>query len=158
MLMLRNDLSTQPGECSGIKWQHVIKTGQFKQSRNSNMLFNCRENKYQQHQGYPKQQKIWAVKKIEFLLENFYCSRFLVSCCSHFAKGIPKSLRATFLSGMELLQFMLQIVSRKSGFEAYIQLKLFRNSTYLQSGLNANNAFGISFFKIDRLFSLSIVL
>ena len=34
MLMLLDNLSTEPAACSGMKCPNVIETGQFKQSRN----------------------------------------------------------------------------------------------------------------------------
>ena len=55
--------------------------------------------------------------------------------------SIPKSLRSTFLSGAELLLFVLRIASEQYGREAYPQQKSFRNNIYLQSVNGPKNIF-----------------
>ena len=46
--------------------------------------------------------------------------------------SIAKSLRSTFLSGAELLLFVLRIAPEQYGHKAYPQQKLFRNDIYSQ--------------------------
>ena len=56
-----------------------------------------------------------------------------VSCCSYFAKCIPKLLRYRFLKGVELLLFVSRIASEQYGRDAYPQQKSFLNGIYPQN-------------------------
>ena len=107
--MLRNDLSTQPVECSRMKCPQMMKTGQLSSTETCNMTSTVEKTKINNVKD--DQNCNWTHQEIELLLEKLYFSRFLIPL--HLTKCILKSLRFNFLSGVELLRFMLRIASEQ---------------------------------------------
>ena len=109
IIMLRNDLSTQPVECSRMKCPQMMKTGQLSSTETCNMTSTVEKTKINNVKD--DQNCNWTHQEIELLLEKLYFSRFLIPL--HLTKCILKSLRFNFLSGVELLRFMLRIASEQ---------------------------------------------
>ena len=110
IIMLRNDLSTQTAECSTrMKSPQVTKTRQLSSPETCNMTSTVEKTNINNVKD--DQNCNWTLQEIELLLEKLYFSWFLVPF--YLMKCIPKSLCSNFLSGVELLRFMLRTASEQ---------------------------------------------
>ena len=116
MIMLRNDLSSQPVVCSRIKCPQGIKTGYLSSPETCNMTSTVEKtniNNVKDDQNCNR-----TLQEIEVILENFI---FLVSLFRFMLQKVFwNRFTSIFLSGVELLQFMLDVDERNAIYDIFV--------------------------------------